>query len=368
MSQFLNFGNSSDGPLSITTPTTHAPIDSSCSGTGGTTSLTATNVSFTAGQFILIHQSRGANAGYWEMNKIASYTAGTITTSFPLTLTYQDGGVSQAQVIVMPQYSGITISSILTAKAWNENVGGIIPFLCNGCTNISGSITANGKGYLGAASVSGIGLAGGQGEGTSGPRGTISTAANGNGGGGGYTSGYDNASGGGGGGYANNGTDGAPGQAAPGGTGGISTGNTSLTTMSIGGGGGTGGSGRYGATISGAGANGGGIILIYSQKIIVSGGIYCNGDNGGIVPTGAAGGGGGGAGGSIFLKGQELILGTSLITADKGTGGFSNAGVGGAGSIGRIRIETCSRTGSTNPAASESIGGYTFCGSLAAIL
>ena|SRR3990167_4016829 len=36
---------------------------------------------------------------------------------------------------------------------------------------------------------------------------------------------------------------------------------------------------------------------------------------------------------------------------------------GGAGSVGRIRIEACSRTGTTNPAASESIGGHSFCGS-----
>ena len=131
MSQFLNFGSGSNGVLTVSSPTTHAPIDSSCSGSIGSTSLSATNVSFATGQFIMVHQSRGTGAGQWEINKIASYVAGTITLVHPLSYTYADSGASQSQVIVMPQYSDIAVSSTLTAKAWNGNVGGIIPLLCS---------------------------------------------------------------------------------------------------------------------------------------------------------------------------------------------------------------------------------------------
>src|SRR3990167_5811311 len=131
MSQFLGFGQGSDG---IWTPgtITDAPIDSSCSGTVASTSLSATNPSFATGQQIWIHQARGTGTDIWEVNYIVSYVAGTITTVFPLDNTYTDSGASQAQVRVIPQYSGITISSTLTAKPWNGNVGGAIILGCNG--------------------------------------------------------------------------------------------------------------------------------------------------------------------------------------------------------------------------------------------
>ena len=62
---FERFGDGSDGNLTISTNTTDTPIDSSCSGTSGTKSLSATNTSFTAGQIILIHQTRGTGVGAW---------------------------------------------------------------------------------------------------------------------------------------------------------------------------------------------------------------------------------------------------------------------------------------------------------------
>jgi len=42
------FGNGSDGALSISADTTDAPIDSACTGTSGSTTLSATNASFAA--------------------------------------------------------------------------------------------------------------------------------------------------------------------------------------------------------------------------------------------------------------------------------------------------------------------------------
>jgi hypothetical protein len=65
-----------------------------------------------------------------------------------------------------------------------------------------------------------------------------------------------------------------------------------------------------------------------------------------------AGGGGGGAGGSIFLTVGTGTLGTTLISATGGDDGAGNPGGnfndGGAGGVGRIRIEYCdSFTGTT---------------------
>jgi hypothetical protein len=53
-----------------------------------------------------------------------------------------------------------------------------------------------------------------------------------------------------------------------------------------------------------------------------------------------------------------------LITATGGSGGTS----AGSGSVGRIRIEACSRTGTTNPLASESVGGFSYCGSAVQVI
>ena len=91
------FGDGSDGALTISTNTTDAPIDSACTGTIGSTTLTATNASFAAGQRILIHQTRGTSAGQWMANKITAYVAGTITLESPLNASYTVGGGDPAR-------------------------------------------------------------------------------------------------------------------------------------------------------------------------------------------------------------------------------------------------------------------------------
>src|SRR3990167_8599539 len=69
-----DFGDGSDSALTISSNTTEAPTDSAATGTVATYSLSATNASFATGQRIMIHQSRGTNAGVWEKNEIAGYT------------------------------------------------------------------------------------------------------------------------------------------------------------------------------------------------------------------------------------------------------------------------------------------------------
>lgn len=358
MPQFLGYGSGSDG--SATLSGTYAPIDSSCSGTSGTTSLTATNTSFSAGQFIFIHQSRGAGAGNWEVNKISSYVAGTITTVHPLDNTYTDSGSSQAQVIVMPQYSDLTVSGTLTASAWDGDTGGIIPLMCSGLFTVSGTITATGKGFRGGAAVSGAGATPYQGEGHSGT-GSQSHLANGNGGGAGQNeTGLDGISATGG--YGGNILAGQDGFSFQNGSGGGSLGHTSvsgdggalksevdMTPMVFGGGGGAGG-GLFNGTGT-AGGDGGGIVIIFARTLEVTGSIEVEGTAGESIRTGMSGGNGGG--GLVFVKSITATLGSSFITA---------------GVSGIPRIESCSITGTTSPTASESEGGHSWCGSLTFIM
>lgn len=348
------FGDGSDGALTISSNTTEAPIDSACSGTSDTNSLSATNASFAIGQIVLIHQTRGSGAGTYQRNKITGYTAGTMTLENNLNYSYTTG----AQVRVLKQYTNVTIDSgvTYTAKAWDGTVGGILSFIANGTVTSTGTISATGKGFVGGTAVSGSPYASGRnGEGSAGAGQSQTRSANGNSGGGGQSqaSPYWEGGGGGGGGNGTVGED-APASSAFegfGGYGGTTVGTSDLTTMVFGGSGGSGGIGKNSAT-SGAGGNGGGIIFITASTITVTGSIVSNGGNGSNSNESQTGGGGAGSGGSILLKAQTATLGTGLVTASAGSYGTASDGSnrGGNGGSGRIHLDYyTSYSGTTTP-------------------
>jgi len=339
------FGDGRDGDLTISVNTTDSPIDSSCYGTVGTNTLYATNSSFQAGQKVLIHQSRGINKGAWEINQIANYISGNITIAQPLKNTYIDGGASQAQVLVVKQYSSVTVTTGVSwnGKAWNGDVGGIFAFQASGKVIINGLITADGKGFSGGYyRAMGVAYSG---EGSIGES-IIQNEANGNGGGGGQS--YDGQwGGGGGGGNGTVGNNGSGNNLISQGKGGGISGDSNLSKVSFGGGGG--GSFIDGGT-GGIGGIGGGFILISGSTITVSGTIQSNGGNG----TKNQNGGGGGGGGSILLRAKSLSLNDNQVTAIGGWGGGKgdNERYGGDGGVGRIKLEYCENNfGATNPAA-----------------
>lgn len=343
MAQWLTaeqYGNGSDGVLGISGDTTEAPVDSSCSGAAAGTELTATNASFAANQIILIYQSRGTGVAEWELNVIASYTEGTITTKYDLANTYTDSGASQAQVRVLKQYSSVTVDSTktYTAKAWDGDVGGILAFMCNGDVTIPGTILSSGKGFAGGVGSGGEGK-GEQGEGTPGI-GVRSNLANGNGGGGGGDTGADGPGGGGGNGDTGDAGTGGSNQGA----GGAAVGAADLATMAFGGGG---GEVHGNGAVFKAGGAGAGIVIIIASKVTVSGAITGTGVNGGVEGDH---GSGAGAGSSILIKSNIIVIGTNKITALGGTGGQGSSSQGGDGSVGRIALHYgTSYTGSTNP-------------------
>lgn len=375
-----SFGDGSDGTLTVAASATEAPIDSACSGTSAAYTLTATNASFAANQIILIHQTQGTGGGTCQRNKILSYTAGTITLELPLNFSYSSTGVNRAQVRTMPQYTTVTIDAGATysAKAWNGTVGGILAYLANTATVINGTISvkgtngsgvsgtpANGGGFRGGAShwlqSAGTGY---QGEGINGTAVAMSQLANSSGGGAGEWIGDQN-SGGGGGGHSAVGESGFVGRTGDDsvGIGGGISGSADLTTMTFGGGGGG------GAHTGNQGANGGGIIYIWSVDFTFG----ANGTitaNGGTVTPPSGGNddpcGGGGAGGSVLLFVQTAVLDTNKITAIGGEGGLSSptylfpggspGGNGGDGADGYVHINyLTSYTGTSDPALTATL-------------
>jgi len=366
MARYLGHGSGRDGVVNLNT---YTPVNVSCSGTLGSTSLSATG-SFSAGDRLFIIQSRGTGVGSYEDNQVLSYVTGTITLVHPLENNYTDSGNSQAQVIVVKEASSVTGS--FTVPAWDGDKGGLFVMACSG--TFAGTVNADGKGYRGGRSGANPDVDnqdGEQGEGTAGSQ-SRSSSANGNGGGGGTErSTNEQGNGGGGGGHAGSGTDGAKYISSGGGlagSGGSSVGSADLSSgLFFGGGGGGGGFGDFAPspTGNGNGGNGGGIIVIYTNELSSSAQLTASG-NQGQSGNGDQGAGGGGAGGTIFIKAKSADIGTIFSLGTSAAGGTS--GGGGNGSAGRIRVEACSITGTTSPTASESEGGHSWCGLLGGMI
>ena len=331
------FGDGSDGAITFSSNTQfNPPADAAVnSGPMGSTTLTVSGLTgvFQPGQAIMIHQTRGTGAGDWELNTVQTYALGNIVTVDALSHTYSTSGANAAQVLVVPEYTNVTVDPGVTvsAKPWDGAKGGILAFLANGTLTPSGTLSANGSGYRGGAGIPSSSC-GQQGEGIPGI-GVNCSSANGNGGGAGGD--YQNTSGGGGG----NGTAGSDGNSGPSsGVGGGTAGSTDLTNMVFGGGGGGTGNGAGPPAPVCSGGSGGGILTLFAANVVSTGSLTADGNNGdGSCGSGA----GGGAGGSILVRSQTLTLGSSSFTATGGAGGPDDLHVGGPGGKGRIRVEYC---------------------------
>ena len=351
----LPFGDGIDGSYNSSTIPTMTYR--SCSGSSGSRTLTLGFAGFSNGDLILIHQTRGTGAGQWEINRVVSGGGTTsLTLQTPLQYTYTDSGNSQAQAVKIPRYTNVTVPSGAnwTVPDWNGDVGGIFVFAAKKTTIITGTVTANGKGYVGAVS-SIYNNWNNYGEGTNGAASTSSPgsgAPNGSGGGGGKDAVTTFPGGGGGGGHATAGTNGSAGSGGGGGTGGVQVGSANLSNLLFGGGGGAGGAQNDTSWhTGGTGGKGGGIFITFSKNLTITGAISSAGLAGGNAST-KAGGGGGGAGGAILMVCAVATLGTNRVTSAAGSGGAGNSGGGngGAGSVGRIAIHySVSYSGSTNP-------------------
>jgi hypothetical protein len=363
------FGTGKNGSLTVSSTggtfranisgyTTNAPAYGEFTGTSGNTTGTAIdanpflefNSTYVAvGDFVVIHQSFGTNAGAWELNVVTGgLGTGTqnITLKYPLQNTYTTG----AQIVKAPQFTDFTINNsvILYIQEMTSSFGGLLPIFCNGTVTINGTLGGEGRGFYRGNTTGGTGNQGGS---STAINGSASTSANGAGGGGGGIGDGAAAGGGGGGGNGTAGATGGPGARTPG-TGGSTDGTTDLTDFNIGAGGGAGGFRTGGSGGPGAGGYGGAGIMIFTKNLVVNGSITAQGGVGQVKSGSASHGcGGGGAGGSILIKAITATLGTNLVTASGGLGGVVGGGNdGGNGGVGRIHLDYASSyTGTTTP-------------------
>lgn len=356
MVQFLGFGDGRNGDLVVSSNITDAPVDSTLSIPAGTrTGVVSASLSISAGDIAFLWQTRGSGSGNWELAKVESYSGTTIIFESNIVNSYSIAGTDKAQIIIVKQYRSINVNSgfTLTAKAWNGTVGGAIVYLSASDFICPGTISGLGKGFRGG--VAGQGGDGrafcGEGSGQESTQNDGDPSGNGGG--------FNNVSSAGGGHFT---TKQSTENGIPVNVFGTEVGISNLTTIFMGGAGGGASSGGSG---NGAGANSGAILFVTASNIVVSGLINCSGDDAPAV-SGGNRAGSGGAGSSIFLRGITANIGTNLLRVSAGllgTGGSSSNNTD--GSVGRIRVEACSITGTVDNAAygsySKSEGGHSFC-------
>lgn len=370
-------GDGRDGDLILSANTNDASPVSTLNITAGSQSGTLdTGLSINAGDCLFLHQSQGSGPGHKEFAFVQSYVSGTGAVTFVSAVTnaYTTAGNDKAEATLLRQYRSVDLGGfILTGQSWDGSKKGIVGFLCSGEVK-NGTVAINGvAGNTGTDTPAG-GVGGGfrggagknetsnvyaqYGEGTPGPAATPGSPSvvNGNGGGGAFRN-LGDRWGGGGGGNAAAGGNGSGSGSGNVGVGGEEKGNATLTSIVFGGGGG-GGTNDLSVTTTGGGGSGGGIIVIVANSIASTVTLQANGGNGGGGVNGA--GGGGGAGGSILIMANSASIGSVSATGGTTNGGGSS---GGNGAVGRIRVEACSITGESSPAASKSEGGHQWCSS-----
>ncbi len=319
--------------------------------------------------------------GYTALNSTGRYEYLVATNSVALTggtLTFRAGGtgggtvfgfvnqdgtatVSQKrfQVVRVPQYSNLTLTSDLICPPWNGSAGGVLAFDVAGSFNFGGfTVNANARGFRGgyqdqAASGANVSTtyvttslteSSGKGENIAGtprymwngfnpvdlgatwngfPGGDFGRGAPGNGGGGGndHNAGGGGGGNGGAGGVGGLGWQGAGGTNPSGGRPGVGI-PQALGRLYLGGGGGGGDANN--ATTGVRGGVGGGLVIMNVGNIVGAGTITANGSDGepGVFGTAPDGAGGGGGAGTIFVNASQPSPTANLtLQANGGRGG-----------------------------------------------
>ena len=354
----------------------------------GTSLVLESTTGLAAGDLAILFDAQGSQAGAWDLVRIETVSAAGVTLLQSPGSSY---GTASADVILLqrvPQYESLTITSTLTASAWDGlssgastgRATGVVAVMVDDTFQVQSGATVRVSelGFGGAATGAGpespfgevtaggeAGSDGGWADGGAGG-GTASSSVSGGDGAsscsnGGGPSGLG---GGGGGGKITHCAGGSPVTGGGGGGGaaaydaGATESTSDLSALTLGGGASAGaGGGESGANYdsgttvgpggSAAGGDpggaGGGIVLIWADSLVIDGTVTASGGHGGDGGDGESkngggsddGGGGGGeggqgaSGGTILLAGNTLTLATSSVSALGGGGG--DGGEGGAG-------------------------------------
>ena len=284
-----------------------------------------------------------------QFNSGSTGAHGALNPSAHLTLTLPASGVFNFTTVNIP--GGVILRFTRNATNTPATILAQGDVIIAGTMDVSGS--AGGAGSLTGTLLGPNGGAGGPGgfDGGTGANGVISTTGGAGLGPGGGSGGANSGSSGGGGGHVAVGGS-SSGAGAVTAAGGGAYGTAGLLPISGGSGGGGGGA-AFGATGFGGGGGGGALLIASSTTITLSGTIRARGGNGATGPNPSAGFGGSGSGGAVRLV-ANTVGGNGTIDVNGGDriGGFFGGSGGfffnGAGSAGRLRLESFTNTAVLN--------------------
>lgn len=362
---------------------------------GCETELSISNASvYSIGDIVIIHQTQHSTgittsniasygeaissaAGKTQWGTVSATSATSITISSTLSSDFKQTN-SKIQVVLVPEYQDATVSSELTAKAWDGITGGVLAIIVNGALRLNASINVDGKGFRAGTSTPNLGYSCGEMG-----YGFASTSNNGADKGEGFDDfvslhrrGRGPWTVGGGGGNNHNAGGGGGAGAAIGGQGGREWSNCNPTAdngglgglafdyitnsgfLSLGGGGGAGHNNL--SNVNTPGGNGGGVIIIVADSLYTNANsITASGLNApDYAGSGAEGAGGGGGGGAVFLDVSNYAFNAANLININSAGGkggdlSASAGPGGGGGGGLIAFKGAA----PSPAALEISGG-----------
>lgn len=309
------------------------------------------------------------SVGAWELARVSTAAAGTVTFTSPLIRSYAATG---AQIVTIPEFTTATIGggNTLNGPAWNGSSGGYVGFLATGAVTVTGSLSAAGIGFRGGTTrnTSATGCAQlVQGDNNRKGEGIVPSHFDTGGGGTSNGVGAGNKANGAGGGNCAEGGGGGGGSRGAGGNGG----NTSDGNRPFGGYGGApmtyspynhfvfgggGGSGDDNSGSNGAGGASGGVIFVRGASLGGTGSITAAGANGANSSNRDASAGGGGGGGVVYARFAGALNCTTMSVAG-GNGGSTpsswfgsdgSPGGGGAGGYALIQGSSVGCTPNTN--------------------
>ena len=356
---------------------------------------------FNTGDTVLMMQMKGAvidstntssfgnitdykNAGNYEFNYVKSKVGNIIELKNKLTRQY-DIPLGKVQLIRVPYYNSLNVSTTLTCLPWDGSKGGVLVLNVKDTLNLTADINVSGKGFRGGQVVLNIPGTGiynqtdyaypsNQIEGARKGEGIAEVSENlifcrgplfsGGGGGNSHNAGGGGGGNGGTGGRGGNEWGGSPVVLTNGGIGGKNY-TYSITNNKIFMGG-AGGAGQANDATGTSGGNGGGIVIIKTNTIkpnsnkIISNGLQ--GPDCLTINTCADGVGGGGAGGTIMINAQTIISNFQVQTnggkgADNNINGPNATGPGGGGGGGSLLVNSGALLGNITFSSNGGVAG-----------
>ncbi len=128
---------------------------------GDGTGVGSGDLSTTAGTFEYVEAANSVGSGGGTLTLVGAGSGGGLVNSYFEAASTATHGQETFEVVRVPQYLNATLSSSLTAAAWNGSTGGVLALDVAGTLTLGGAtVSTNGEGFRGGAGLQSVGRIG----------------------------------------------------------------------------------------------------------------------------------------------------------------------------------------------------------------